>query len=349
MPSSNPIDLISTINLLEPGQVPSEVKDSIPLLYSTALQMLCLVKPSTELQKFSDEVTEHINKYNEQTKQSTWEKEEPEDKDPKEQFAKVFETFKNTTEVTDELVQTVCESMIVPIQALFSEIFKDEPKGQQYTILSTNELIPLMKELIKKTNDREICSKYENGEKFCNEMENKKIINVFDMMQMVMCQNCCHSEDDHQVCSFFINKDYSCSTCGRSSSEHNICSHFEIDESENLDPYENKTKICIHCGMNYYSHEKKIKETSYPCQNYTNDGAKICKNCQFRDNDHLNSTTFNLLPPELRREIEFSYSLFSLPVSCSGDTDLIVTNLLLIQIFKIPNYMEVGRQMHGMS
>ena len=322
---NNPIELIKLINGMKCSEVPEEIKKSIPLLYSTSLQLLNIIKPSPELKEFSDGLNEHIKKYEEKKN----EKKEDGDFDQMEQLKKIFEPFKDVKEVTDELVNTICETMIIPIQSMFYNMFNDESEsGPKFIDLSNIDLNLKIKEFIKKTKESPVCQKYHDYKNDMDEFENKESINVFDMMQMILCKKCLHLEDDHQVCSFFkstvseFETKYTCITCGCNSSKHETCDNF-MSESDNF---------CIHCGMDYYNHEKKLKENSYPCQNYVNIGTKICQVCKFSDQDHLNSTTYNLLPDKLRGDIGDLYFCFSMPLMVSQNMDLLVANEFLMQM-----------------
>jgi hypothetical protein len=341
---SDPIALIEKINTLPCNAFPENVRKKIPSLYSLIFDLLRKIKPHPDFIKFADEIKMCIEDYQAEK--------DIKQEDKSDQFYELknalekLKDYKNF-EIGDDGFAELCSLIFSPIEDIFISLFNDDKSRQKFVKLTNDNLVQKAKEYMNKVNATQVCTSFCDGTDNIALIEAINEIDIFDFISMVSCQKCFKTEEAHQTCSVFLPQfasKYKCQTCGGSSSKHAICDNFCSNGTAEcfLDLY------CTNCGMNYYSHKEKIEKTSFCCMNYIDNGNKICNNCQFEMQDHLNSTSFNLLPKELRRSIGDKYLFFSLKSISSSDKNLLVINEFILNLFRVKNYREVARTYYNM-
>lgn len=345
---SDSIALIEQINTLPCNAFPENVREKIPLLYSLSFDLLRQIKPHPEFIKFADEIKMCIEDY--QNKKDIKQEDNSDQSDQFYELKNALEKLKDyqNFEIGNERFAELCSSIFSPIEDIFISLFNDDKSGPKFVKLTNDNLVQKAKEYISKVNATQVCTSFCDGTDNITIIEAINEIDIFDIISIISCKKCFKTEEKHQRCSVFLpqyKSKHKCQTCGVSSSKHITCDNFCCDRIDKCfsDLY------CTICGMNYYSHKEKIEKTSFCCMNYIDNGNKICKNCQFEMKDHLNSTSFNLLPKELRRSIDDEHLFFFLQSISSSDENLLVINEFILNLFRVKNYREVGRTYYNMT
>ena len=202
----NPIELIQKINMLDYLFLPED-KENIIVLYDFVLKAISEVKPIPEMKKLSDDFTKAHNEIRE--KKSKDIKNNSDVEESMEKLKNIFEQFKNTKELMDDLLQTFVINILEPIQKIFYDIFgaNYNGRGPIFKNLDIENLCLEMRKIIEMTEKNDICNKFISSIDEMKEIEKKESINIFDMMNLLVCQNCKKTEEEHKVCNFFISSE----------------------------------------------------------------------------------------------------------------------------------------------
>jgi hypothetical protein len=345
--SLNFCEIIQKINTMEHDIIPNEIKLRLPLLYKLYFDILATVIPSQLTQNLSNAYNKAYNEHN--NKEDVKNKNDCDDQ--MEQLKNIFEPFKNLSEPSDDFYMTFCETFLKHLQTFMIEDFrfsteqnkKNEPT---FVILNDEELVLYTKEYHKETQNKTVCKKFKNSIDKISELENKEKFTIFDMIKLFSCNECLHSENEHEACKFFNPQGssfkYVCFDCGCGKDRHAVCDNFEMDNKSKSSSFISDIR-CVNCGVNYFSHVEKMKHTSYPCKNYENNGARICKKCKFDDHMHINSVSFNLLPYELQRVIGDHYFIITANGMTTSSMDTLSVSEYIAKLIKVENYKDKAK------